>query len=187
MTAVSQKPIHRDVDMELDLAAMVRDHQAGIWRYVRFLGAAAAEADDLTQETFLAVARRPFVQRTPGETAGYLRTVARNQLLMLRRRQQRQVSTVELEAAETVWAELAGTSGNLESYLDALGVCLEKLDGRARRAVDLHYRLAASRAAIATELEMKPEGVKTLLRRTRQLLRECVERRLAALGTNDER
>jgi RNA polymerase sigma-70 factor (ECF subfamily) len=145
---------------------------------LRFLGAAGSEADDLAQETFLAVAQRPFELRSPTETAGYLRTVARHQLLMLRRRQEREISTVQLEAAETVWSELAGESGDLEAYLDALDVCLDGLEGRARRAVDLHYRLAASRAAIATELDMKPEGVKTLLRRTRDILRGCIERRL---------
>ncbi len=38
-----------------DFAGLVRTHQVGVWRYVRFLGAEAAEADDLTQETFLAL------------------------------------------------------------------------------------------------------------------------------------
>jgi RNA polymerase sigma-70 factor (ECF subfamily) len=180
MTAVSQEPIPRDIAMPIDLAALVRDHQAGIWRYLRFLGAADGEADDLTQETFLAVARRPFEQRSTAETASYLRTAARNQLLMLRRRQQRQISTVELEGAENVWAELAGTSGNLDTYLDALDECLAQLNGKARRAVDLYYRIAASRAAIATELDLKPDGVKTLLRRTRDVLRQCIERRMNA-------
>ena len=104
--------------------------------------------------------------------------MARNQLLALRRKQNREISTVELEAADSVWAAAAGRSGDLTGYLDALRECVEQLDGRCRQAIDLHYRDGLGREAIAERLEMKPDGVKTLLRRTRQLLRECVERKL---------
>ena len=160
-----------------DLASLVRTHQAGVWRYVRFLGADRSEADDLTQETFLAFARSEFAERCDRQTAGYLRVIARNQLLALRRKQSREINTVELEAADTVWATAAGADGSLTEYLDALRECVEQLDGRARRAVDLQYRDHADREAIAAKMEMKPDGVKTLLRRTRQLLRECVKRK----------
>ena len=176
MTAIDQQP--RQMEEPTDLASLVERHQAGVWRYVRFLGADTAEADDLTQETFFALARGQFVERDERQTAGYLRVVARNQLLALRRRQNREVSTVELEAADSVWAAAAGTDGSLTNYLDALRDCLEKLEGRARQAVDLHYRDRTSREAIAAQLKMQPDGVKTLLRRTRDVLRECVERKI---------
>jgi RNA polymerase sigma-70 factor (ECF subfamily) len=166
-----------------NLASVIYQHQAGVWRYVRFLGADRNEADDLTQETFLAFAKSEFVERCERQTAGYLRVVARNQLLALRRKQNREISTVELEAADTVWAAAAGADGSLTDYLDALRECVEQLDGRARRAVDLQYRDHAGHEAIAAELEMKPDSVKTLLRRTRQLLRECVERKTNTIKT----
>jgi RNA polymerase sigma-70 factor (ECF subfamily) len=183
MTAIDEKPRQAGSSPTpnsppTDLASLVQRHQAGVWRYVRFLGALAAEADDLTQETFFALARAQFVERDEWQTAGYLRVVARNQLLALRRRQNREVNTVELEAADTVWAAAAGTDGNLTSYLDALRSCLDELEGRPRQAVDLHYRDQASREAIASQLGMQPDGVKTLLRRTREILRECVERKI---------
>src|SRR5947207_1082433 len=136
MTAIDQQP--RQMHEPTDLASLVRRHQAGVWRYVRFLGADQSESDDLTQETFLALARGQFVERDERQTAGYLRVVARNQLLGLRRRQNREVSTVELEAADSVWAAAAGPDGSLTTYLDALRDCLEQLEGRARRVVDLH-------------------------------------------------
>jgi RNA polymerase sigma-70 factor (ECF subfamily) len=141
------------------------------------LGADPPEADDLTQETFLAVARAAFEERCSRQTAAYLRTIAGNQLRMLRRRQSREGACVSLEAAEAIWAEAAGDDG-LESYLDALRECLAGIDGRARQAIDLQYRDNSSREQIAQRLEIKPEGIKTLLRRTRQVLRDCIERRL---------
>jgi RNA polymerase sigma-70 factor (ECF subfamily) len=176
MTAIKEQP--PPTHEPIDLASLVQRHQAGVWRYVRFLGADRSEADDLTQETFLAVARGEFVERDERQTAGYLRVVARHQLLALRRRQNREISTVELESADTVWAAAAGPDGSLNGYLDALRDCMAQLEGRARLAIDLHYRVESGRDAIAAALEMKPDGVKTLLRRTRQVLRECVERKI---------
>ena len=166
-----QQPPHRD------LASLIHDHQAGVWRYLRFLGTERTEADDLTQETFLAFTRSRFVECNRSQTAGYLRTVARNQLLVLRRRQHREVNTVDLEAAESVWAAAVGPDGSLSDYLDALRECVAELEGRPRSAIDLHYRDHEGRDAIAKQLNMKPDGVKSLLRRTRELLRECVERK----------
>src|SRR6476619_218020 len=122
MTAIDQEP--RRTQQPAELASLVRRHQSGVWRYVRFLGADLSEAVDLTHETFLALARGQFVERDERQTAGYLRVVARNQLLALRRKQNREVNTVELEAADSVWATAAGTNGNLTGYLDALRGCL---------------------------------------------------------------
>jgi RNA polymerase sigma-70 factor (ECF subfamily) len=170
MAAVSE-------NKQYELADLVQQHQAGTWRYLRFLGADGAEAEDLLQETFLAVIRSSFVYRSRGETAAYLRQVARNQLLQARRRDGRQVNTVELRGAEQVWAEVAAEDG-LDEYLSALEVCLSRLKNRARQVVDLHYREGLGRAEIAARLQMKPEGVKTVLRRARQLLRLCVERKV---------
>lgn len=175
MTAVSDPP-----RTEFNLDALVREHQADVWRYLRYLGAAAADADDLTQETFLAIARTPFEIRNRAATAAYLRTAARNQLLMLRRRQGRQIATVDLAAAEAVWADHCPT-GRSDGFLDALEVCRESLAGRTREAVNLFYRDNLSREELATRLEMTAEGVKTLLRRARSVLRQCIQRRLATL------
>lgn len=171
MPAVSDPP-----RVEFDLEVLVRDHQADLWRYLRYLGAAADDADDLTQETFLAVARTPFELRSRGETAAYLRTAARNQLLMLRRRQGREASTVELAAAEEVWAA-ATPEGDSSAVMDALAACCETLAGRPREAIDRFYRRGESREELAAAFDVTIDGVKSLLRRTRATLRDCIERR----------
>lgn len=167
----------------VDLTRLVRQRQAEVWRYLRYLGADAAEADDLTQETFLAVARSHFVEESEPQTAGYLRTVARRQLLMLRRTQSRRITTVELEAAETVWADAMWSNrkhtDQYDDHVEAARGCVEKLDGRPRKVVRLSYEEGLGREAIAERLEMTADGVKTLLRRTRAKLRECIEKTLA--------
>ncbi len=161
------------------MAALVRSHQAGVWRYLRYLGCCAMEADDLTQETFLVVFRDGFEDRSSVQTAAYLRTVARNRLLTVRR-SQKKAPEVDLEAAEAVWVETVGERG-MDDYLVALEDCLAVgVTPRVRRALEMLYRDRLSRSEIADELEMAVEGVKTLLRRARSALRECVERKLGS-------
>ncbi|MCA9261937.1 MAG: RNA polymerase sigma factor [Planctomycetales bacterium] len=160
-----------------DLAALVTEHQRDIWRYLRYLGASREDADDLTQDTFLVVARSDFQPRSRGETAAYLRTAARNRLLMQRRTEGRRISTVALTAADEVWASYA-PEGRSESLVEQLGQCVEGLEGRARSAVAAFYVEGLSREQLAGRLQMTVDGVKTLLRRTRQALRSCIERTL---------
>jgi RNA polymerase sigma-70 factor (ECF subfamily) len=158
-------------------AVLVRRHQADVWRYLRLLGCDESLADDLTQETFLEVLRRPLEYRGRAAASAYLRKVARNRLLMAVRKTRRGPTVEQIEAAEAVWAETFGDDGNV--YLAALDDCLELLDGRPAEAVDLQYRQGLSRRQIAERLAMKPEGVKTLLRRTREVLRQCIEGRVS--------
>ncbi len=161
-----------------ELADLVREHQVGVWRYLRFLGCDAPEADDLTQETFLAVMEKPFDVRSRRETAAYLRTVARRRLLMHCRKRDRELIVGDLQAAEVVWAAAAGDNG-LGDYLDALRQCLQSaIDERTREALQLQYHNGSSRREIAERLDLAAEGVKTLLRRARASLRACVERNL---------
>lgn len=179
MSAVTQNK------QTFDFSTVVREHQSGVWRYLRFLGADQTEADDLVQETFLALLRAQengsFSYQGSEATWGYLRQVARNQLLQRRRKHGREVNTVELTAAETVWCEVASHDG-LDCYLQTLRSCLEKLTSRARRAVELQYQQGLGRAELADTLGLSPDGVKTLLRRTRQKLRECIERNIKQSG-----
>lgn len=167
-----------------DLAALVDNHQAEIWRYLRYLGAKPTEADDLTQDVFLEVARKPFQQNSPKQSAAYLRTVAKNQLLMLRRKHKREGQQVDIELVESAWSEIVWANqvadGKWNQYAAALTDCTEQLEGKSRQVIDLHYRDKTPREKIAESFDMKPDGVKTLLRRVRQKLRECVERKLAS-------
>jgi RNA polymerase sigma-70 factor, ECF subfamily len=169
----------------LDLPALMREHQAGIWRYLRALGAEPALADDLTQDTFLAVLRKPFEQRSRPETVGYLRMVARNLLLNERRRNGRELSNGDIERLHERYAQLAGT-GDGEAIVAALRECLETVESKARQALDMQYRDGSARAAIAEALDMTADGIKTLMKRTRARLRKCVERRLAQAAQSED-
>jgi len=161
----------------VDVADLVGTHQTGLWRYLRFLGCSAPEAEDLVQETFLAVLRRPFDDLGAAPAAAYLRSVARNLLFKARARAGREMAAAELDRADAVWKEVAHDDGG-DAYVDALRGCLERLDAKPRRALELQYEGRRSRSDIATALEMSEDGIKSLQRRTRALLRACIETRL---------
>lgn len=160
----------------LDVQRLVHEHQTGVWRYLRVLGCPAAEADDLTQETFLAVLTKPFHDYNRQATAAYLRRVARNLFISSRRRA---VATAELDDAEAAWLRWA-VQDDGEDLMNALRGCLQKLTDRARQVLDLRFGRQASRAEIASAVGLSEDGAKNLLQRTKQQLRECIERTLAA-------
>ncbi|HVX11198.1 MAG TPA: sigma-70 family RNA polymerase sigma factor [Pirellulales bacterium] len=161
---------------ELDVARIVREHQSGVWRYLRVLGCPAAEAEDLTQETFLAVLTKPFQDYNRQATAAYLRQVARNLFISGRRRS---VPIAELDEAEAAWSRWAGKDDGQE-LLAALRSCLQTLTERARQALDLRFAQQASRADIAAAIGLSEDGAKNVLQRAKQHLRECVERTLTS-------
>lgn len=169
----------RSIDQD-DVVRLVRTHQAEVWRYVRFLGATAELADDLVQDAFLQLLRAPFVERSPGETAAWLRTVVRHGYVKSLRRPPFQ--TAELDTIEATWHGFAGDRDDDggdggDASLRDLRDCLDTLDGRARQVVRWHYEERRSRQDIGERLGLGQDGVKSLLRRTRAILRRCLERR----------
>ena len=160
--------------VEISLERLVRAHQREVLRYLRFLGASDAEAQDLTQETYVEVWRKPFEERDPRATSAYLRQVAKHRFLMFLRARGREPALADLEGD---WVGLAGDDGG-DRRVDALRGCMETLDEKPRLAIDLVYRDGDPREEVAARLDLQPEGLKTLLRRGKAKLRACVERRL---------
>jgi len=159
----------------IDPERLVRAHQAGVWRYLRAIGAPADVAEDLTQETFVLALDKLREDRGHAAAASFLRATARNLYLrVVRDRGRREALLVEL--ADRDWQVDCGDDGG-DAWLDALRACVERLDGRSARVVQLFYRDGRSRADVAAALDMKETGLKTLLQRLRAGLRRCIEQR----------
>jgi len=166
-----------------DLEALVRIHQSEVYRYLRYLGADAGTAEDLVQDTFLAAFRSENAPPSDDDrrSAAWLRGIARNLFLRhcrRRKRAPRRFSPEALEQAEAVWDRDFLRGGDGFDYVEALRRCLERLPDGERRAVHLQYADRRARGEIAALLHMTENGVKSLLRRIRARLAECVHRRL---------
>jgi len=156
--------------------ALVQAHQAAVWRHLRCCGAEPALADDLTQETFVALWQRPPEDRGPQALAGWLRQTARN-LLWNRLRGQRRELPFDEQAIEAAWVAAEQEDDGAE-YRAALARCLARMPAREQQALQLRYAAGGSRAAVAAALGLQDQGAKTFLRRARARLLECVQRRL---------
>jgi RNA polymerase sigma-70 factor (ECF subfamily) len=164
---------------ESRFVGLVKEHQAGLWRYLRFLGCDGSQAEDLVQETFLRVWRRPYEDRGPAAVAAYLRTVARNLFIDASRRKLVRPAFLELESADAVWERHVGDDDG-RGFRAALRACLRRLPERSRRALGLFYGEGRSRDEVGSTLGMTVDGVKTMLRRARESLRACIERKVGA-------
>jgi RNA polymerase sigma-70 factor (ECF subfamily) len=161
-----------------DPALIVERHQRGVWRYLRALGCDGPLAEDLTQETFLAVIRRPFLDYHPAATAAYLRRVARNLYVNHLRREGDVALAANLDQIDARWQRWAADDDG-EALLAALIRCLERLAGRTRLAFRMRYEEERSRADIAAALGLSEDGAKNLMQRAKKSLRECIERSLS--------
>ncbi|MEX0642247.1 MAG: sigma-70 family RNA polymerase sigma factor [Pirellulales bacterium] len=160
-----------------DPARLVACHERGVWRYLRALGCNPQLAEDLTQETFLAVLERPFEDYHAAATAAYLRRVARNMFVNHLRRADDVRLMANLDAVDAQWTRWVAND-NGETLLAALRDCLEQLGDRPQRAFELRFQEKKSRAEIAAALGLSEDGAKNLMQRAKSVLRTCIQRKL---------
>jgi len=161
---------------DMEASAFVRKHQTALWRFLRSVGCDAALADELTQDALLVALRREVTTREERTAAAFLRTTARN-LWLKRRHADRRRAEQLFDAAEQLWQTDASTDGG-NALLDALDQCLAELPERSTTALMRAYRDGASRGELATELDLSEHGVRNMMHRLRNALRECIERRM---------
>ncbi len=158
-------------------ASIVRTHLPATFRFVRSLGASRDLAGDLVQEAFV-IAWQKDKQHLPAPAmAAFLRRTVRF-LWLQQRRGERRAEAAIAARAEALWREECGDDG--ETMLMAMRFCTQLLRGRAAQAVVLAYTDGRSREVIAQSLGMQPNGVRTLLARTRRWLEQCITRRMKA-------
>jgi RNA polymerase sigma-70 factor (ECF subfamily) len=161
---------------------LIQEHQAGLWRYLRAMGCEAALAEDMVQETFLAVLERAsqdrqFAELSPSATTAYLRKIAYNRFVSHLRRAGKLTSLEALDEIAATWNQLAADDQG-EAMLAALKICLGELTPRARQALEMRFRDDLSREAIAAALEITGDGAKNLMQRAKQQLKLCVENKI---------
>jgi RNA polymerase sigma-70 factor (ECF subfamily) len=157
--------------MPPDLETLWRDQGVDLQRFIRVLGASHAEAEDCAQEAFLQAIKTP---PAPGNTAAWLRTVAKNAYLKSLRKT-RKIAPVDMATIEQDWAAVVGEDS--QATVDALKQCISLLNDKERRALHLRYTMNASREVMAEDLGLSDGGVKNLLERAKAKLKECVERK----------
>lgn len=157
------------------VAELVRHHQDGLRRYLRYLGARSDLVDDLVQEVFVRVCSTGLAIVSEAATAAWLRTTARR-LLLQEHRRRRVVVPGDIEQMAAAWEEHCSDDG--ERLLVALRACLAELSPRHLHALRLRYGHGESLAAVGSHLGIGAAGADSLLTRVRDALRRCIGGRI---------
>ncbi len=159
-------------------ARTLEEHYRPLWRYLRFLGCSESLAEDLAQETFIAVLARPPVLHDPGALPAYLRGIARNLFVKSLKKAKSEPVSRDLLEADAVWDPCAAPEGWNE-YLEAVRGCVEELGDRDRLVLEQYFAREGGRREAAASAELSEEGLKSLLRRIKGRLKACVKGKLS--------
>jgi RNA polymerase sigma-70 factor (ECF subfamily) len=167
-------------------ARLVAIHQGRVRAYIAGFIRRPDVADDLAQEVFLTAFRGLDGYQRQAPFGIWLLGIARKKTLVhLRgewRRLKRESDPVAAALTASEVAALEADELHLvrrERELIALQRCLETLPAPGARIVAERYFEARGIGEIAQVLGKREGAVRMTLSRVRQLLRECVERRLA--------
>jgi len=132
-----------------------------------------AEADELTQATFLACLKARDQFRAQASFRTYLFTIARNELYRLLRTRQRRDDKLDFELSSI--AELVSTPGTRLARNEEhrrLVEALRSLPVGQQTLLELHYWEELDIAALAEVFDAPPATIRTRLHRARNALRD---------------
>lgn len=164
----------------VDIGALFEAHHDRIYRYILRMMRSPAEAEDLTQETFLRVCRHRNALRDPQAVRGWLYRIATHACLD-RLRQRR--PNLSLDGSEGV-AESKSLVSTSPSALEiaereetsvCVQRCLEFLPDHYRAAILLYEAHSLTAPEIADLLGLKLTTVKMRLHRASRMLHEIME------------
>ncbi len=157
-------------------------HERDVRRYVMTLVPRAADADDVLQETAVALWRkfdeydpqRPFIKWAC--RFAYLEVMKQSERAARDKRQfcDAVVRILDIEQQET--------QDLLEKQRTALRECLNQLDQQDRKLVEIRYRRQGGVVAHASKTGTPAKRLYGALERIRRALIECVNRKLAVEG-----
>lgn len=158
-------------------------HQRRVQQFVGSLVPAAADADDILQDTNL-VLWREFERFEPGTNFGaWACTVAFNQVLAWRKKRTRDRLVFDEPFLQAVANELIESADRLEERAKALAGCVERLPAHHRELLRRRYTDGRPVETIAAEQKRTPDAVYRTLSRVREALYDCVSAALAGRGT----
>jgi RNA polymerase sigma-70 factor (ECF subfamily) len=158
---------------------VVREHADRVYRLAFRLSGNRADAEDLTQETFVRVFRS-LAEYTPGTFEGWLHRITTNLFLDLARRRQRiRFESLPEDASDRLPSADAGpeqaySANHLDPEIQA---ALDELPPDFRAAVVLCDLEQLSYEEIAATLNVKVGTVRSRIHRGRVLLRDALAHR----------
>ena len=163
-----------------DATALFQTYRDRIYRYILRMVRDPAEAEDLTQETFLRAHRRLYLLRHPEAVGSWLYRIATHVCLDRLRQRKLQDSIDEPEVANQVEAAVRTCPSPVEiaeRRQTSLCVqrCLDYLPDNYRAVLLLYQIHSLTAPEIASLIGVKLSTVKMRLHRARRMLQQIME------------
>ncbi|MCB1089232.1 MAG: RNA polymerase sigma factor [Verrucomicrobiae bacterium] len=179
-SAIEADPSSPDPRTTDGFSELVRMHHRELVVYALALTKDLNTAREIVQDAFVAAYEKIDAFDVTRDFAAWMRGIVRNKWReWLRRHSRPEVPENELalmDAAVAGWQanRAAGGSG----VFDALDQCLQRLPENLRAAVHACYYRGETSDEAAVSLGCEPAAVRKRLQRARELLRDCVERKM---------
>lgn len=135
--------------------------------------------EDLFQEVCLVAVQKAADFQDGSNFGAWARTIARNKIReQLRKRSGVSMDDAFFDGLDRAFDE-ARAALDPDPRKEALRLCLAELQAGARQILQLRYDEGLDPAAIAARTSRSRAAVNSLLQRIREILKECVDRRLA--------
>ena len=157
--------------------------QPAVTAYIWSLVPDKHDVDDLLQRTAEAVVQNLQKYDETQSFTAWAIGVSKFEILRFRQKQRRDRLIFETETVEAVTTAYQQAGPELSEMKQALNSCIEKLSGRTRQIVQLHYLKEYSPAEVAKQLGTTENAVFVSLHRARATLRVCMESQWGGSGS----
>jgi len=156
--------------------------QSTIAAFIRSLIPDFQQAEDVLQRVAVTLVRKFDQYDSDRPFAAWAIGVAKYEVLYFRREWATDRHVFDDQIVERIALSYQRFAEDADPLREALERCLDHLDGRAQRVIELRYREGLSSPAVAKEMSLSAGAVRMLLCRVRQALRACIEQRVKETG-----
>lgn len=169
-------------DSRTRLTMLWTEAQPTTMAFIRSMVSNPTDAEDVLQQTAYDIAShfdeydpdRPFIAWVVG--------IAKYKVFEYRRKQHADPHVFNDAALECIAEAYVEKASELSENSNALEHCMQKLNGKARKLVELRYTHNLKPAAIAKQIGSNANSVSATLSRVREALRACIRRYLSRRG-----
>lgn len=160
-----------------EFVQLLMANQRHLYAYIRAHVRTRDDADELLQQTSVVLWEKFDSFRPDGDFVRWACGVARLEVLNHLRHQRRWL-LLGTETTKAIRSSLVDASADIDIRLELLAKCMRKLPKCEREILRRHYRKNESVKEIAAALSISESSVYKSLSRSRDLLYECIQRRL---------
>lgn len=169
------------MDTGPEFVQLLTRHQRPLYGYIMTMMPHATEADDVLQETNLALMRKAADFEEGTNFLAWACRVAYYEALNQYRRRKREHQLMADESVLEDVAERAGQrAGEFDERLVALRSCLQRINPKHRELLDSFYGEELSIEHMSERHGRSNSGLRVTLHRIRATLMDCIQRTLTA-------